>query len=398
MRFRFGNHLLDVPRRELRCRGELVEVEPQVFDLLLFLIRNRDRVVSKNDLVGSVWGGRVVSDATIDSRMKAARQAIGDSGAAQSLIRTLPRKGFRFVGAAEEQVTSPAEPPPEASVPRQDVRFCRSSDGVTLAVATCGTGYPLVRSGTWLTHVEEDWRSPVWSPLFRLLANRFHLVRYDPRGCGLSDRKVADISFDGFVRDLEAVVDWLGVERFALFGTSQSAAVSIAYAAHHPDPVSHLVLSGGFPIGWRRRGSNAEIATREALLTLIEQGWGYDNPAFRQVFTTRLWPDVTAAQARSFDELQRLSASPENAARVQQAVGDIDVTALLGSVRAPTLVLHCRDDATVPHEQGLMLAQGIPNARFVELDSRNHFPLSHEPAWQDYIEAIISFLGDTRSG
>ena len=392
MRFRFGDHCLDIGRRELRRAGRPIKVEPQVFDLLEFLLRNRERVIGKEELVGAIWGGRAVSDSAIDSRIKSARHAIGDSGATQSLIRTLPRKGFRFIGAAEEEAAGQADALPSDSVPAQDVRFCQSPDGIRLAVATCGTGFPLVRSGTWLTHIQQDWRSPVWSPLFRRLAAQFQLVRYDPRGCGLSDWLVPDISFDGFVRDLEAVVDWLRIERFALLGTSQSAAVSIAYAARHPDRVSHLILSGGFALGWRKRGSNTEIATREALLTLIEQGWGHDNPPFRQVFTTRLWPDVTADQARSFDELQRLSASPENAARVQRAVGEIDVTALLPSVKAPTLVLHSRGDATVPRELGLMLAHGIPNARFVEIDSRNHFPLPHEPAWEGYVEAIVNLV------
>jgi len=208
----------------------------------------------------------------------------------------------------------------------------------------------------------------------------------------LSDRQVPDISFDGFVRDLEAVVDGLRLDRFALFGTSQGAAVSIRYAVRHPDRVTHLILSGGFPLGWRRRGSAAEIATREAMATLIEQGWGHDNPAFRQVFTARLWPDATAEQIRSFDELQRQSASPENAVRVQHAVGDIDVTALLPQVEVPTLVLHSRGDATVPRELGLMLARSIPNARFVEIESRNHIPLSHEPSWEGYIAEILGFL------
>jgi len=187
-------------------------------------------------------------------------------------------------------------------------------------------------------------------------------------------------------------VDSLRLERFALFGTSQGAAVSIAYAARHPERVTRLILSGGYPLGWRRRGSAREIATREAMLTLIEQGWGHDNPAFRQVFTARLWPDTTAEQLRSFDELQRLSASPENAVRVQRAVGDIDVTELLPHVDVPTLVLHSRGDATVPRELGLMLAQGIPGARFIEIDSRNHFPLPHEPSWVRYIEEILRFL------
>jgi pimeloyl-ACP methyl ester carboxylesterase len=229
-------------------------------------------------------------------------------------------------------------------------------------------------------------------------------VRYDPRGCGLSDRDTALISFDGFVRDLESVTDALKLERSALFGISQGAAVSIAYAARNPDRVSHLVLSGGFALGWNRRGSDAEIATRAALLTLIEHGWGQDNPAFRQVFTMRQWPDTTADQLRSFDELQRLSATRENAERIQRVTGDIDVTGLLPLIKAPTLVLHSRADASVPRELGLMLAQQIPGARFTELDCRNHFPLSHEAAWQTYVDEIASFVerraacGDTALG
>jgi pimeloyl-ACP methyl ester carboxylesterase/DNA-binding winged helix-turn-helix (wHTH) protein len=399
----FGSYELDQERRELRFHGAPVHVEPQVFDLLLYLVANRDHVVSKDEMVGAIWGGRIVSDVTLNSRINAARRVIGDNGKTQALIRTVPRRGFRFVAQVNETTMTPGaavEGSPGArqiptglpSTPAQHVTFCRSADGVNLAVATCGDGFPVVRTGTWLTHVRHDWESPVWAPFFRRLAAKFCLVRYDPRGCGLSDREAPDISFDGFVRDLEAVVDALRLERFALFGTSQGAAVSIAYAARHPDRVTSLVFSGGFPLGWRRRGSAAEIATREAMTTLIEQGWGLDNPAFRQVFTARLWPDATVEQVRSFDELQRQSASPENAVRVQRAVGDIDVMALLPQIKVPTLVLHSRGDATVPRELGLMLAQGIPNARFVEIESRNHFPLSHEPSWDGYVQTILGFL------
>ncbi len=298
----FGGYELDQERRELRFHDAPVHVEPQVFDLLLHLVANRDRVVSKDEMVGAIWGGRIVSDVTLNSRINAARRAIGDDGKTQALIRTVPRRGFRFVGQVSEKALTPGaavEGAPGAGqastgVPAQRVRFCRSADGVNLAVATCGDGFPVVRTGTWLTHIQRDWESAVWAPFFQRLAARFCLVRYDPRGCGLSDRQAPDISFDGFVRDLEAVVDALRLERFALFGTSQGAAVSIAYAARHPDRVTHLILSGGFALGWRRRGSAAEIATREALVTLIEQGWGHHNPAFRQVFTARLWPDATA--------------------------------------------------------------------------------------------------------
>jgi pimeloyl-ACP methyl ester carboxylesterase/DNA-binding winged helix-turn-helix (wHTH) protein len=403
MLVRFGNCELDGDRRELRSGAKPVHVQPQVFDLLVYMVTHRDRVISRDEMVQVVWKGRSVSDVTLNSRVNAARHAIGDDGQRQALIRTVPRRGFRFVGEVVQHTAAPnvAETSNGAMATAtttrsiassQDVKFCRSSDGVNLAVATCGSGFPIVKTGTWLTHVHHDWGSPIWSPLFQRLAEHFRLVRYDPRGCGLSDRETAHISFEGFVRDLEAVTDELGLERFALFGTSQGAAVSIAYAARHPDRVSHLVLSGGYPLGWNKRGTAAEIATRTALLTLIAHGWGQDNPAFRQVFAARLWPETTAEQSKSFDELQRLSASPENAERIQRVVGDIDVTGLLTLVRTPTLVLHSRGDATVPRELGLILAQGISGARFVELDSRNHFPLSHEAAWKPYVGEIIDFV------
>jgi pimeloyl-ACP methyl ester carboxylesterase/DNA-binding winged helix-turn-helix (wHTH) protein len=403
---RFGDCELDSERRELRRDAKPVHVQPQVFDLLVYMVTNRNRVISRDEMVETVWQGRSVSDVTLNSRVNAARHAIGDNGQGQTLIRTVPRRGFRFLGELVEVRSRSADavetPSSERSVertsgrsiaPSQDVRFCRSCDGVNLAIATCGSGFPMVKTGTWLTHVQHDWDSPVWSPLFQRLAERFRLIRYDPRGCGLSDRNPALISFEGFVRDLETVTDALGLERFALLGTSQGAAVSIAYAARHPDRVSHLILSGGFALGWNRRGTAAEIAMRMALLTLIAHGWGQDNPAFRQVFSARLWPETTIEQARSFDELQRLSASPENAERIQRVVGDIDVTGLLPLIKAPTLVLHSRGDATIPRELGLTLAQQIPDARFVELDSRNHFPLSHETAWETYVEEIVGFVG-----
>lgn len=405
MLVRFGNCELDCDRRELRRSGTPVHVQPQVFDLLAYMITHRDRVISRDEMVEGVWKGRSVSDVTLNSRVNAARQAIGDDGQRQTLIRTVPRRGFRFVGelveagrVIDEPVETakgegPLETETRSIAASQDLRFCRSSDGVNLAVATCGSGFPIVRIGTWLTHVQHDWESPIWSPLFQRLAERFRLVRYDPRGCGLSDRNPELISFEGFVRDLETVTDALGLERFALLGTSQGAAVSIAYEARHPDRVSHLILSGGYALGWNKRGAAAEVATRAALLTLIANGWGQDNPAFRQVFAARQWPETTVEQARSFDEMQRLSASPENAERIQRVVGDIDVSALLPLVKAPTLVLHSRGDASVPRELGLTLAQQIPRARFVELDTRNHFPLSHEPAWKTYVEEIIGFVG-----
>ncbi len=197
------------------------------------------------------------------------------------------------------------------------------------------------------------------------------------------------------MRDLEAVVDASGLKRFALFGISQGAAVSIAYATRHPERVSQLILSGGYALGWRRHGDPAGVAQREALESLVRHGWGQDNPAFRQVFTSLYIPEGTLEQMQWFNDLQRVSTSPDNAVRILRALENVDVTELLPKVSVPTLVLHSRGDARVPFEQGLMLARGIPGARFVALDSNNHLILPHEPAWGRYIAEITGFLART---
>jgi DNA-binding winged helix-turn-helix (wHTH) protein/pimeloyl-ACP methyl ester carboxylesterase len=400
MRFLFGDYALDLERRELRRGAELVEVEPQVFDLLAYLVEHRDRVASKDDLPAAVWRGRIVSESTLTSRITAARQAIGDSGEQQRFIRTVSRRGFRFVGEVREQSAAPPAGGPDHvpgradRMPAQEVSFCRTSEGINLAVAVCGKGLPVVKAANWMNHVEFDWQSPVWSPLLTRLAAQFRLIRYDERGTGLSDWDVGEISFETFVRDLETVADALDLHRFALFGNAQGAAVAIAYAVRHPERVSRLVLSGGYAQGWRARGNPAEIEGRKALLRLVRVGWGQDNPAFRQVFTSLMIPGGTLEQSQWVNDLQRVSTSPANAARLLQVFGDIDVTQLLPRVAAPTLVLHSRGDAPCPFEQGLMLARGIPNARFVALESRNNVILSHEPAWQRFVAEVCAFLDE----
>jgi DNA-binding winged helix-turn-helix (wHTH) protein/pimeloyl-ACP methyl ester carboxylesterase len=397
MTFVFENCEIHRDRRELHRNGTVIRVEPQVFDVLVHLVRHRDRVVSKDELIRVVWDGRFVSDDTLTSRVSAARRAIGDTGAEQRLIRTVTRHGFRFVGDVREDPnvnpTATIQPPTlDTSVVQQSVRFCETSDGVHLAVATAGRGAPLVKTANWLNHIEFDWQSPVWSPLFSRLAAQCTLVRYDERGIGLSDRDVPEFSFDAFVQDLETVVDEYGLRRFALLGISQGAPVAIAYAVRHPERVSRLVLCGGFAKGWRRRGNAADVARAEASVTLIREGWGQDNPAARQMFTSLIVPDATLEEMHWFNELERISASAETAIRLLHVLGDIDVTELLPRVAVPTLVLHSRGDARVPLEHGLMLARGIRNARLVVLESKNHLILSHEPAWQRFIQEISEYL------
>jgi len=397
--FLFENVAIDTDRRELCAVGTVVPVEPQVFDLLVYLIRNRDRVVTRDDLIASIWNGRIVSESTLASRISAARDAIGDSGKEQRLIRTVPRKGFRFIGTVREggEPQTPAADAPayalvQAPPLHQEVQFCTTPDKVRIAYATVGKGPPLVKAANWLNHLEYDWQSPIWSHLLHAIAADFRLVRYDARGNGLSDWEVDDISFEAFVRDLESVVDQAGLDRFALLGISQGCAISIAYAVRHPERVSHLVLYGGFARGRRKRGSQTAIDQANALETLVRSGWGQENPAFRQVFTSQFIPGGSPEQIQWFNELQRRTTSPENAARIRGAVDNIEITDLLSHVKVPTLVMHCRDDAVQPFEEGRRMAADIKGAQFVALEGRNHLILENDPSWSRFVDEMKGFL------
>lgn len=275
----------------------------------------------------------------------------------------------------------------------QKIRFCTAADGTRIAYATTGSGPPLVRAAHWLSHLEFDWQSPVWRPWLTELARDRTLVRYDERACGLSDWQVDEISLDAWLADLETVVAAAGLARFALFGMSQGAAVAIAYAVRHPERVSHMVLMGGFARGRTRRGQPQQAEELRLELDLMRLGWGRENPAFRRHFTSQFLPEGTLEQIRAFDDLQRASASAENAARILETGSGIDVVDLLPRVTVPTLVMHAREDARIPFEEGRLLASMIPGARFVPLESRNHVLLDGEPAWARFWQELRAFLG-----
>jgi len=277
---------------------------------------------------------------------------------------------------------------------KQDIRFCTTADGVRIAFASAGRGPPLVKTANWLNHLEFDWQSPVWRHLLRELCADFQLIRYDERGNGLSDWKVDDFSYEALVRDLESVVDAAGLERFPLLGISQGCAVAIGYAVRHPERVTRLALHGGYAKGWRARGNPSEIAKREAMQTLVLEGWGQENPAFRQIFTSWYIPDGSPEQWRWWNDLQRISTSPENAVKLMADLGNIDVSHLLAQVSVPTLVTHSVNDAAVPFSAGRELASAIPGARFLPLDSCNHVILDHEPAWPRFVHEMDRFLAE----
>ena len=335
-------------------------------------------------------GGICVSGAVVDQVKGKLDVGFEDMGAQQVKNIADPVRAYKVTleGAAAAPLAA------RARDMEQEIRYCTADDGVRIAYATVGSGLPLVKAANWLNHLEYDWQSPVWSHLLQEFARDHQLVRYDERGNGLSDWDVEDLSFEAFVRDLETVVDEVGLERFDLFGVSQGCPVSIAYAARHPERVGRLVLYGGYSVGWRIGANEEAIERQETLISVIKSGWGQDNPAFRQVFTSLFLPDGTPEQVQAFNELQRVTTSPENAVKYSEAIGVIDVRPLLAQVTAPTLVLHARDDAVVSFEHGRQLAAGIPGARFVPLDGQNHLILEHEPAWPRFIEEVRAFLAE----
>ena len=276
----------------------------------------------------------------------------------------------------------------------QQIRFCTSSDGASIAYATVGSGPPLVKAANWLSHLEFDWQSLVWRHWLKELSRYHTLVRYDERGCGLSGWNVEDFRLDAWVRDLEAVVDSMHLDRFPLLGLSQGGPIAITYALRHPERVSHLILYGSYARGMSWRDLSPRVLDEmEMLLQLVKIGWGKEHAAFRQVFTTLFIPEGTPEQFRWFNELQRVSSSAENAARMMSGFYELDVCEEAQKLNVPTLVLHARGDLRVPFGEGRLLASLIPGARFVPLEGKNHILMEGEPAWQRFLEEVRDFLG-----
>src|SRR5688572_18137645 len=358
----------------------------------MVLVENAGRLVTKQEILDAVWPATAVEENNLNHNVSVLRKALGERVTGQQYIETVPRVGYRFaapVDAADPQTAAAAASLAKA---RQDMRYCTTSEGIQLAYATAGTGPPLVKASNWLTHLDFEWGSPIWRHWYTALSLHHRLVRYDERGNGMSQRDVPDVSFDTWVRDLETVVDAAGLDRFPLLGISRGGPIAIAYAVKHPERVTHLVLYGAFAAGLNHVGTPQELEARRALVSLMRLRWGLNNPAFCKMFTCRFIPEATPEHEQWLDELQRVSTSPENAARLMERDDDIDVRPLLSQVKTPTLVIHCDRDGAVPVEDGRLLAAEIPNARYVSLPGANHLMLEQEPAWSLFLEELGLFL------
>jgi class 3 adenylate cyclase/pimeloyl-ACP methyl ester carboxylesterase len=371
--FRIGIHV-----------GDIIEDDGDIFGDGVNVAARLEKIAAR----GGICASRQALD-QIEGKVKIHFRELGRQNL-KNIARPIEVYAIQFDGAG-----SPASRVLTAANLKQDIRYCRASDGVRLAYAQVGSGPPLLKSAHWLGHLEYDWELPIFRQFLLGLASRFALTRYDARGNGLSDWDVGELSLDAWVSDMETVADAAGLSRFPLLGFSQGCAVSIAFAARHPERVSHLILYGGFATG-ANKNQNFSASDREkfaAMKTLMKLGWGADDPTFRQLFTASMIPDATKEQMDAFNEFQRLTASPECAVRYIETVSNFDVRHLLGSIKAPTLVMHVRDDPRVPFASSREIAAGIPGAHFVGLPGKNHILLEQDAAVPIFLKELCEFLG-----
>jgi len=392
-KYLFGNYLLDVDERRLLRDNEEIRLRGKLFDTLRVLVENAGKLVRKDAFMESVWPDSVVEDNNLDYCISQLRKLLHPA----KYIETVPRHGYRFIA----EVTAPkphgrliplelAVQPP--GTPDQRIEFFTTSDGVRIAYTVGGQGPVLVRTIHWLNHLDFEWKAPLRRQWLSEIMRHNTLLRYDQRGSGLSDWEVSDFSFERTVRDFEELVDAAGLDEFSILGGCQGAAVGIAYAVRHPERVTKLIINGAFANGWPAPGPGAQEHL-EAMLTLIRSGWGRDNPAFRQLWTTLFRPDVDVGEAAWLNELQRISSSPENAARMMAEFPNIRVLDMLPKISCPTLVLHSREDGAVPVQEGKLIAARIRGSRFVELPSRSHMVAPGDAAWEQLVQEVSAFIG-----
>ena len=388
----FGVYVLDVDERRLLRGNEEIRLRGKLFDTLRVLVENAGKLVRKDAFMESVWPDSVVEDNNLDYCISQLRKLLYPA----KYIETVPRHGYRFVAEVTAvkphgrllQLETAVQQP---NAPDQEIKFFTTSDGVRIAYNIGGQGPPLVRTIHWLNHLDFEWKTPLRRQWLSEIMQHNTLLRYDQRGSGLSDWNVSDFSFERMVQDFEELVDAAGLEKFTILGGCQGAAVGIAYAVRHPERVTKLIINGTFANGWPAPGPGAQEHL-EAMLTLIRSGWGRDNPAFRQLWTTLFRPDADSVEAAWLNELQRISSSPENAASMMAEFPNIRVLDMLPKISCPTLVLHSREDGAVPVQEGKLIAARIRGSRFVELPSRSHMVAPGDAGWDQLVQEFSAFM------
>jgi DNA-binding winged helix-turn-helix (wHTH) protein/alpha-beta hydrolase superfamily lysophospholipase len=385
----FGDFRFEIATGRLWSGASEIRLTPKASDVLTQLIRHAGEPVSKNDLFATVWNGIAVSDDALTTCIQELRRALGDDSKQPRFIETRHRRGYRFVAEISGHAHRPLE---------QKIRFCTTSDGLSLAYSTVGSGPCIVRVLGHFTHLEAEWQWPDLRLFWERLAEHHTVVRYDGRGIGLSDRYDGDFTEETRQRDLEAVLHAIGANTVVLLGISEGGWTAAAYAIHQPERVTHLVLYGAYCRGAQARpGYDGE--EDRALVTLIRKGWGRDTPAFRQVIASRFFRnDVDPKLIAHFTELQRLSADPETAARYHESAHRRgDGRGIFKQLRMPVLIIHSREDLAVNADEGRLLASIIPDSQLVLLPSGAHYFPTDTEVVTKASDAIARFLRGARS-
>jgi DNA-binding winged helix-turn-helix (wHTH) protein len=390
MRYEFSNYVLDTEAHSLSRDGEAQPIEPQVFDLLHLLLKNAGSLVTKDHLIEEIWGGRIVSESAISARIAAARKAVGDDGKRQAIIRTVARRGLQFV--AEFTKDSALNSAVASQSQHLRIRYATADDGAKIAFAVSGSGPPLLRLAHHPTHLELEWGESTERPLFDALGSSRTLIRIDQRGSGLSDLDVDDYSTVRSAKDAKAVLDTLGIDQVALFGSSSGAMIAVEFASMFPSSVSHLMTLGGYVDGRSVRDGNASSPTEDVILNMAKAGWETPDSSFMTGYLAVYFPTAGPEVLRQIARDLQNSCPIENEIRGRDFFNQLSIADLLGNVRAPTFVMHCRGDAVHPLSEGQKMARGIADAELMILESRNHYPLPDEQSWHTMIAAMLEFM------
>lgn len=391
MRYAFADCVLDTDSQTLVRGGRQLPVEPQVFDLLRLLVSNPGRLVTRDEIVDVVWGGRIVSDSAISARIAAARKAVGDDGKAQRLIRTVARRGLRFEGkvAAEERTDPIRSTASSHALP--NLRFAHADDGTRLAFTVTGNGPLLAYVDFFPSDTLAAWDVPSERPLIDALNARFTVLRFDQRGCGMSERQVEGLDLETVARDLCVVADAAGFGQFGVLAQSGACLTAVTFAARYPERVKHMVLVGGYAEGRLRRRDQAAVQG-EVFHTMIREGWDEPGGAFIAALMAAYMPEGPSEMVQACAAYMQKNTSTRNQLMDRDMINSASVAHCLAQVAAPTLVINARHDPVHPLEQGRKLAAGLPNSEFVVYDTANHVPIPGHRLWDRYVEDVIDFL------
>lgn len=390
MRYEFSGNTLDTEAHSLFRNGEAQPIEPQVFDLLHLLLKHAGSLVTKDHLIEEIWGGRIVSESAISARIAAVRKAVGDDGKRQAIIRTVPRRGLQFVAELSKDTAS--EPAIVDQSQHLRIRYATADDGAKIAFAVSGRGPPLLRLAHHPTHLELEWAESTERLMFDALGSSHTLIRMDHRGSGLSDLDIDEYSTERSAKDAKAVLDTLGIDCVALFGSSSGAMIAVKFASMFPSSVSHLMTLGGYVDGRSIRDGNASSPTEDAIMNMAKAGWETPDSAFISGYLAVYFPTASPEVLHQIARNLQNSCPIENEIRGRDFFNQLSIADLLGNVRTPTLVMHCRGDAVHPLSEGQKFARGIADAELMILESRNHYPLHDEQSWHTMIAAMLAFM------